>query len=151
MAMVIAGLAVSFAAFGVAFTVIGIAFLQPVIVARPGRRLAVVAWTLAIGPPALLVSAHYLAWGMICYYEGGRPQFITDPHIENVHNTPIMRSTLIAIQVATAGIAVSFFGSIPMVWMRVLRSSKDDPIWLNGFGPLLALPLVWIVGYLLLV
>jgi hypothetical protein len=147
----IAALAVAFAAFGVATAGIWLAFLLPAAFARPGRRLAVAAWMVVIGPPALLVAAHYFAWGVICYYEGRRPVFISDPFIENVHNTPILRASLMAIGVAWSGILSSPFVSIPIAWVRALRTWKQDPGWRRAFWPTFSLPAVWFISYHLLV
>jgi hypothetical protein len=73
------------------------------------------------------------------------------PEVPPWPHTPVLRATLEGIRVAESGLVFSFFGSIPIAWARILRSWKHDPNWSRGAWPVFALPLVWLVGFPVLV
>jgi hypothetical protein len=121
-ALAIAGLAVSFALFGVERSTIGFVLLAPLALARPSWPLTISAWAVVIGPPALLVLAHNVAWGLPA-----------------------------AVEIAETGICWSLPLSIAIAWMRILRLWRRGlPIWV-GARPVFALLLVWLISLLILV
>ena len=142
LAILIAVVAVSFAAVGVAPTVVGIAFFSPAFFMRRGQLLDVLYWVFTCYPAVALLSL-YVTWITACIALGHPPRLDFDELKDNDSMVILYKLTGVFL----VGTPFAFLVALIFMLARVLERSRIEMHWLARFSSLFITPVIWVIAY----